>query len=111
MSAYQHDPTYDHDAQQTAQDAFPPPLRLSDLSDVEKEALSLLRLAPRTLNIYADLVGTLSLKASVREVQVSLLSNGLIQWSFPEDNVLGFVHLTPDGLRLQAELWQQGGNS
>lgn len=74
---------------------------LADLSDVEKEALSLLRRAP----LFSEAFGSGALKGDERRVEQALIGKGLVE---PVPALSGFVRLTAEGLRLQAELRQEG---
>lgn len=104
----QHDPLYDHDQQQRAQE-HGERIELADLSATEREALALLRRHPRVLSIFADLPDvSKALWVDVRGVQASLLNKRLIK---SVDGLIGFVVLTDDGARLQAELFAEGGAS
>jgi hypothetical protein len=103
----QWEPLHNFDAQQAAQE-HGERLTLANLSAVEKEALTLLRLHPRILALFADTPEvSAALKAQVEDVQAALLRKGVIE-HVPSLGKL-FVRLTPEGLRLQAVLWQQGG--
>lgn len=101
----QHEPLHEHDRQQAAQERGEH-LTIADLSALEKEALLLLRGdEPRDLNLFALMERKLSLYVVADEVESLLLRMGLIRGS----TLHGFVQLTPEGLRLQAELREGGG--
>lgn len=103
----QHDPLHLHDAQQAAEDAAPPPIQLADLSEVEREALTVMRLTPRITALFAVHPFTSpELEANSESVQASLIAKGVIE-RVPRLEL--FVRLTSEGARLQAELFQQGG--
>lgn len=68
-----------------------------DLSSLEREALTLLRLNPRSMKTFAEQFGSAELRAAVDEIRQSLLDKKLVS----EIGVLDFISLTPAGVREQ----------
>ena len=86
----------------TTNDRAPAPIYLSDLSDVEREALLLLRKdEPRMLAFFVTSANSLGLMFNPDAVQAKLRRRGLAK--FYVDKPF-FVVLTADGARLQDEL-------
>lgn len=103
----QHDPLDARAAQQRAEDFAPTPLTIADLSELEREALCLLRQdEPRDLRLCALEMRNEEVYVHAYSLAVDLLRKGLAHRA-----KIGFYFrvLTAEGARLQAELFEQGG--